>query len=120
MHRSILVVEDDHDIRESICEALIIMGYNVRNASNGKEALEVLEEMQPPCMILLDLMMPVMDGWQFREKQRIHPKIGEVPVVVVSADNNVAEKGKKLGAADHMKKPVDFRMLKAIAETYCA
>lgn len=119
MHRSVLVVEDDHDIRESICEALTILGYSVQMAANGKEALDLLERISPPCMILLDLMMPVMDGWQFREVQSVHPRMKEIPVVVVSADNHVAEKGRRLGAANHMKKPVDFRSLQSMVETYC-
>ena len=83
-HR-VMVVEDDVAIRESLVELLEDEGYSVLSAPNGREALEVLRKNELPCLILLDLMMPVMDGWQFRREQASDPRLGSIPVVVITA-----------------------------------
>src|SRR5688572_18631294 len=118
MHRSILVIEDDKDIREALHDSLHMIGYRVQVASNGQEALDVLGRMEPPCLILLDLMMPIMDGWEFRAKQKNIPKIANIPVVVVSADGNAKLKASKMNAQDGLTKPIDFEALFDVAETY--
>jgi CheY-like chemotaxis protein len=82
--RIVMVVEDDHLIRQVIAEALEEEGFEVVEAANGKEALEALKQVHPS-LILLDLMMPVMDGWEFRRAQLADPSIADVPVVVLSA-----------------------------------
>lgn len=82
---SVLVVEDDPDIREALAEALGYEGYDVLLAENGQEALDVLREHSRPHVILLDLLMPVMSGWQFRQEQLADPALAGIPVVVVSA-----------------------------------
>jgi CheY-like chemotaxis protein len=119
MHKSILVVEDDQDIRDSLQDVLDLMGFRVTVASNGQEALEQLSKMEPPCLILLDLMMPVMNGWEFRSCQKENPKFAEIPVVVVSADGNVKQKAESLGVAHCLKKPVDIDTLMKVAQTFC-
>jgi CheY-like chemotaxis protein len=81
----ILLVEDDPDVRASLAEALSELGYVVDEASNGSEALERLRTSERPGVILLDLMMPVMDGWTFRGLQRSDPGLAGIPVVVLSA-----------------------------------
>ncbi len=81
----LLVVEDDPDVRAAMCEALGELGYLVDEASNGLEALEHLRAGRRPSAILLDLMMPVMDGWTFRGVQRGDPTLSGIPVVVLSA-----------------------------------
>lgn len=82
---SILIVEDDADIRESLGEALELDGYLVTRAENGREALRMLRAGLTPAVILLDLVMPVMSGWQFRQVQLADPALAGIPVVVVSA-----------------------------------
>ena len=82
--RIVLVVEDDHLIRQVIAEALEEEGFQVVEAANGREALENLKTVRP-ALILLDLMMPVMNGWEFRRAQLEDPAIADVPVVVLSA-----------------------------------
>lgn len=120
MHKSILVIEDDQDIRESLHDVLGLMGYHVSVASNGREALEKLSLMkEPPCLIFLDLMMPVMDGWEFRSIQQSDPRMSSVPIVVVSADGNVQKKAKDMGAAVLLKKPVDIATLMQVTQKYC-
>jgi CheY-like chemotaxis protein len=82
---SVLIVEDDEDIRESLGDALELDGYDVAAAENGWEALRLLRSGLAPDVILLDLVMPVMNGWQFRKAQLADPEIMHIPVVVVSA-----------------------------------
>jgi CheY-like chemotaxis protein len=82
--RIVMVVEDDHLIRQVIAEALEEEGFEVVEAANGKEALEALRNVRP-ALILLDLMMPVMNGWEFRRAQLEDPAISDIPVIVLSA-----------------------------------
>lgn len=79
------MIEDDPDIREALAETLSYEGYDVALAENGLEGLEVLRERSRPHVILLDLLMPVMSGWQFRQEQLADPSLAGIPVVVVSA-----------------------------------
>jgi CheY-like chemotaxis protein len=114
----ILIVEDDDDIREALSQILELEGYAVREAPNGREALAILTQGAVPKLILLDLMMPIMDGWQFRAEQLKDPRLAGVPVVVISADANVHQKVKSFGAATVLPKPVSLdRLLRAI-ETF--
>jgi len=88
----ILVVDDDRDIRDSLVEVLGEHGYPVIGAGNGVEALEILRtSAPPPSLILLDLMMPVMDGREFRERQLENPALADIPVIVISAYNDVEQ-----------------------------
>src|SRR5205085_12014163 len=92
--RRVLVVEDDHDVREALVEALEASDYHPMAAANGSEALQRLRSgSEPPCVILLDVMMPVMDGREFREEQRRDPALAEIPVVVLSAHGDKGEDG---------------------------
>src|SRR6187549_1262395 len=96
----ILVVEDDTDIRESLVEVLEDEGFGVRAAADGRQALDVLRAERPlPDLILLDLMMPVMNGFQFREQQLSDAAFAGIPVVVVTADANARAKAESLNAA---------------------
>jgi len=81
----ILVVEDDRDLRDSLCEALRLEGYSAICAENGQVALRHLATGAKPCVILLDLMMPVMDGWTFRAEMLKDPALADIPVVVMTA-----------------------------------
>jgi CheY-like chemotaxis protein len=82
---SVLVVEDDPEIRAALKELLEEEGYKVAQAGNGQEALDFLEKGGRPCVILLDLMMPVLNGWQFRAEQKKRPALEKIPVIVITA-----------------------------------
>lgn len=86
-------------------------GYRVQMAANGVEALKVLESSDKPNLILLDLMMPVMDGFQFRERMNSNPDLANIPVIVMSADGNVTVKKARIGASDYLRKPIDIDVL---------
>jgi len=81
----ILVVEDDRDLRESLCDALRLEGYDVVCVEHGEAALRHLNSGARPCVILLDLMMPVMDGWTLRREIQKDQALASIPVVVMTA-----------------------------------
>jgi len=117
--RTILVVEDDSDISEAVVAILGDYGYSVVTSANGQEALERLRTSAPlPRLILLDLMMPVMDGWQFRAAQSADPALAAIPVVLVSADVGVAKAAEQLAVAGWLRKPVDIRELIAVLDMH--
>jgi CheY-like chemotaxis protein len=117
--RQILIVEDDRDIRETLAEILVDEGYQVAVAANGEEALRRLRGVQAPCVILLDLMMPVMDGWEFRRRQQQDPGLATVPVIVVSGDGNIAQKATGIGAAGYLLKPIHLDTLLDTIRLHC-
>ncbi len=119
MPQYILVVDDDRDIRDSLVELLTEHGYPAIGASNGAEALAELEtRAQPPALILLDLMMPVMDGREFRERQLANPAWAEIPVIAISAYNDVERQARAL-AVDHLRKPLAMRSLLDAVRRHC-
>jgi CheY-like chemotaxis protein len=118
-NNNILVVEDDESIRETMLMMLELEGYTARGAANGREALKLLRQMEPPCLILLDLMMPVMDGWQFRQEQVRDPELASIPVVIVSALASIREKVAGLNAAGYLQKPVEPADLLHIVRRLC-
>ncbi|ATB26819.1 response regulator [Melittangium boletus] len=103
----VLVVDDDPDILEALSEILEAEGFEIRRARNGKEALERLEP-DPPRLILLDLMMPVMDGWEFAQRMRQKSSVAHIPIIVLSADRNVGSKASDIGAVGHLAKPFEL------------
>lgn len=117
--KSILLVEDNDDIRDTLEEILIQEGFQVATATNGLEALDVLAHDPLPCLILLDLRMPVMDGVSFRLHQLRDPRIREVPVVVLTAANEDHREAALLGACGHLRKPIDLDVLLETAEEAC-
>jgi CheY-like chemotaxis protein len=115
----VIVVEDDEGIRESIRDVLETEGYLVSAFKNGKEALEGLQGQTSPCLILLDLMMPIMDGWQFMEARKHLPDTyTAIPVFIVSAIADT-QKVKATGATGYLKKPVDLDVLLQLVGRYC-
>ena len=106
----VLVVDDDPDILEALSEILEAEGFDIRRARNGKEALERLEP-EPPQLILLDLMMPVMDGWEFAQRMRQRPRVAHIPIIVLSADRNVGSKATDIGVVGHLAKPFELNDL---------
>lgn len=110
--RRVLVVEDDPDIRDAIVEILQDEGYDVSAAADGRQALDLLASPTPlPDIILLDLMMPVMNGFQFREEQLKKPELARLPVLIVTADANALAKAEALQAAGFIKKPLQIETL---------
>jgi CheY-like chemotaxis protein/anti-sigma regulatory factor (Ser/Thr protein kinase) len=110
---SVLVVEDDRDTREGVSELLRRAGYTVACASNGQEALDYLRHAEPPAIILLDLMMPVMDGEHFLAARALSPALRPIPVVLLSASSDLEQRAKRLSVTSHMKKPIDVALLLA-------
>jgi CheY-like chemotaxis protein len=105
--RSILIVDDDADVRESVGDALEEEGYRVASAANGKEALRLLQDDKlRPDVILLDIMMPEMDGWAFRAEQRKDPELDSIPVLVFTAYGAPKEIAQQLQAAGFLRKPL--------------
>jgi CheY-like chemotaxis protein len=120
--KRILLVDDDPDIRDGIAEALEDEGFLVRLASNGREALDLLSHEKPlPDLILLDMMMPVMDGWAFREEQQKAADLAAIPVVVFSAYDLPGDAASRLGVAGMLRKPVRLeQLLETVARTIAA
>jgi CheY-like chemotaxis protein len=119
--RPVLVVEDHEDTRHMVETFLRINGIAVVAADNGLTGLAALQQHRP-CVVLLDLSMPVMDGWRFREEQRRLPDdaLAVTPIVVVSALNDAGRHAQTLGAADLIPKPIDFDRLVTVVRGFCA
>jgi CheY-like chemotaxis protein len=106
----ILVVEDHADLREMLTVLLESQGFGVRTAVNGAEALQRLEETRPS-LILLDLMMPVMSGDEFRQRQLADPRYKDVPVICMTAAHDGRERARRIHADEYVQKPLDFDQL---------
>jgi two-component system response regulator MprA len=114
--RSILVVDDDADLRDTVADAFEEAGYAVTTAGNGHEALQTLRAGTHPSVILLDLMMPEMDGWGFRAEQLRDSTIASIPVVVFTAYALPDEAAKVLKASSVLRKPILLKDLLASVE----
>lgn len=105
--RTVLIVDDDPDVRSSVSDALRDEGYQVHTAANGQEALSFLREgIVVPDVILLDMMMPDMDGWAFRAEQQKEPKLAGIPVLIFSAYSLPIDATQQLDAAGFLRKPI--------------
>lgn len=117
----VLVVEDDQDIRESLMDFLEDHGYQAVGAKHGRDALQKLAAVDVrPCLIVLDLMMPVMNGEEFREKQLRDPDLSTIPVLVISAYKDVHERAKSLSVQGHLSKPLDLRKFLSVLQAHCS
>jgi CheY-like chemotaxis protein len=117
----VLVVEDDQDIRESIAETLEEEGFSVVTAAHGGIAMENLRRAaRRPSLILLDLMMPVMNGWEFCAELRKDGANSEIPIVVLSGDARVSDHASSLGAIDVLAKPITLAQLLDVVKRYCS
>lgn len=112
----ILVVEDDADIRNALADILIDEGYTVRVAAHGAEGLDELRRTPRPNLILLDLMMPIMSGWQMRRAQLGDPGLAHIPVAVITADSLAERRNPELAADAFLVKPVDLEQLIATVD----
>jgi two-component system, chemotaxis family, chemotaxis protein CheY len=112
--RTVLLVEDDYDVRETIAEVLADEGYDVVTAVDGQDALDKLRAGARPFAILLDLMMAGMNGFQFRAEQRADPALAAIPVIVLTPDPQVDDKARELGADAYVRKPTQLENLLAV------
>jgi CheY-like chemotaxis protein len=118
--RTVLVVEDDQEVRDAIAEVLEDCEYKALPAANGAEALERLRTAAPqPCVILLDVMMPTMDGWEFRAAQQSDPAMKDIPVVLLSAHTDVKSAAAQMQVAGFLPKPVAIDKLIETVEKFC-
>jgi CheY-like chemotaxis protein len=118
--KNVLVVEDNEATREAFALILGCEGYQVETADNGRRALEHLRSHARPCVIVLDLMMPEMDGWQFREEQRRDALLADIPVIVCSASGeSLNGRAAALEGAEYLKKPIEPRALLESVRRYC-
>jgi CheY-like chemotaxis protein len=121
VRRTVLVVEDDPDALDAIATIVQDAGYDVLRASNGREALSRLRDCDGRCdLILLDLLMPVMNGWDFRRRQRETPAFAGIPVFLMSAGAHLAVVRNELEAAGCVTKPVDASDILDVVERYCS
>jgi len=119
--KTVLVVEDDMDIRDAIAEVLSDGDYRTVCAANGAVALQELRAARPaPCVILLDMMMPVMDGREFRAQQVRDDTLRNIPVIVLSAHAEASVAAAQMNADGYLAKPVDLNRLLDTVEQFCA
>ena len=116
--KTILVVDDDPNLQEALSDLLQSKGYHVRSADNGSVALELLRKSDAPCLILLDLMMPVMDGHEFLSRVSADSALANIPVVVVTAGRH--PQGSRVpGAAQVLYKPFEPDRLMKVVQQFC-
>lgn len=114
--KSILIVEDEEPIREALKMLLELEGYPVYTAQNGLEGLNILRTIPRPCLVLLDLLMPVMNGMEFLKEKSHEVTIAAIPVCVVSG---VADKPDLPNVGAFMKKPIEFDALMKFVRQFC-
>jgi DNA-binding NtrC family response regulator len=117
-HHRVFVIDDDTDILEAIAIVLKGAGYDAQTESNGADALASLKR-ATPCLILLDLMMPGMNGWQFRAEQMRDAALASIPTIVMTGFPAAAENASSLGAAACLKKPIDLDELLDTVARFC-
>ena len=115
--RTVFIIEDDPDTREMLAKFLELEGYHVEMAANGQQALDRLAHGTPACVIVLDLMMPVMDGWQFRRVQVEDARLSKIPTIVVSAAGR--ERMAHISADAYLAKPIDMDELLSRVSEFC-
>jgi CheY-like chemotaxis protein len=116
---TVLIIEDDDDTREALVELLAIEGHPSITTTNGREALHELEAGLRPCLILLDLMLPVMSGWEFRRQQLLDPRWADIPIIIVSGANDLPAQAERLGATAFLAKPIALQPFYEIVSRYC-
>lgn len=116
----VLIVDDDTGIRELLCQVLEDEAFTTATCFDGADALEYLRTADSlPCTILLDLMMPRMDGWAFRQAQLQDPVLATIPVIVLSARPDLAAQSQVLGVTNVLSKPIDLMRLVMTVQAQC-
>jgi CheY-like chemotaxis protein len=116
MTHTVLVIEDEDELREMMREALELNGYAVVTAEDGQDALDKIGGIEKLCLVILDLLMPVMNGWDFVERMRQRTELASVPVVVHSSAPGPAP----AGVTRVLQKPILFDRLISVVREYCA
>jgi CheY-like chemotaxis protein len=116
MTHTVLVVEDEEELRDVLRESLELNGYNVVAVGDGEQALAELERIEQVCLVLLDLVMPRMNGWDFFDKLRGRANLADVPVIVHTSSPRLAP----AGATRVLKKPFEFERLLSLVKEFCA
>lgn len=117
LNHKVLVVDDDDAVRFALQTALEFEGYEVFAAENGQAALDYLQHSPRPCLILLDLMMPVMDGWTFAARVEKDARLSDIPVIVISANSDQEQ---IINAKSIFKKPVNLKELFVTVKKWCS
>ena len=117
---NILVVEDDSTLRNAMGDLLGEEGISATRAENGQVGLDLLRAGARPCLVLLDLQMPIVDGFTFRRRQLEDPAIAGIPVVVMTGQPGKAQEAARLGVALTVSKPVPPSRVLGVVEQYCA
>jgi CheY-like chemotaxis protein len=117
MARGVLIVEDDQDVRETLGMVMESEGYEVYGAANGKDALALLKSISPPDIIITDIMMPVMTGWEFLESAAENPALASIPVIILSAAEK-KESSKHPKVLAFLPKPVPVATLMALIKAH--
>lgn len=115
----ILLIEDNSDLRETLEDILRYEGYNVVALGNGGDALIHIKSHPLPTLILLDLMMPVMSGWEFRSLQLRDPALASVPVVIISGTGDVRQQAILLNVTEYLAKPIEVARLLEVVRRHC-
>ena len=115
-----MIIDDDDDLREALVDVMSAQGYEVAAFADARAALTALEEGLTPFLILLDLMMPGMSGWEFRVAQLANPKVLSIPVVVVTAANMLSDGVHTLSDVEILRKPFDLSTLLTTVARYAA
>ena len=118
--RSLMIIDDDDDLRTILADILTAQGFVVAAFAEARTALAALEDGQAPFLILLDLMMPGMSGWEFRAAQLENARLAPIPVVVVTAANVLSDGVRSLSDVEVLRKPFDLDMLLAVVNRYAA
>jgi len=124
MARRILVIEDEQDIRDSLTEAIESEGYTAISAPNGRDAISMYDgnvpkEAELPDLILLDHLMPHLNGAGFLEHARKSHRLAKIPIILMTADSKAAQKATKYGADGHLHKPLELDELFSTIEKHC-
>lgn len=119
MHPTVLLIDDNADTCELLRTSLHLNGYNVETASTGRDALYKLHSGLRPCVILMDLNMPVMTGFEFRQEQLRHEAFNDIPVIVYSGVVDVQENAQHLNAAAYAEKPLQLEELVSLVRRHC-
>jgi DNA-binding response OmpR family regulator len=117
--RGVLIVEDDEDIRADLAAILRIKGFDVSDVANGREALELMVDRGVPCVILLDLMMPVMNGWELRAALKADVRFSTVPVIVMTGAGRLEDTIASLDAVAVLAKPFELQRLIELVARFC-
>jgi CheY-like chemotaxis protein len=115
----VLVIDDHSDTRDGLATVLEMEGFSVVTAEDGYRALTLLQQGLRPCIIVMDLMMPVMNGFEFREAQLHDPTIRHIPVIACSGVTDPAETATHLAASAYVHKPTDARKIVALVRQHC-